>query len=161
MNSKGKKNKNRLQGENTHFLHQAKNESIRTIKTLLITHRRTPCLRETKTTTYTHRRTRGYTKVIERVLLTKARFTGLVHLLFNLPRSLKMSPISRVWSSLLLCMLALVVLKSQHGKKNILLVILAHLVGNINRIATRGALKFSTCYLYSLLYCYIYFIFYI
>ena len=48
-----------FQGENTHFLHQAKNISIRTIKTLLITHRRTPCLRETETTTYTHRRTRG------------------------------------------------------------------------------------------------------
>ena len=88
---KRKKNKNRLQGENTHFLHQAKNESIRTIKTLLITHRRTPRLRETETTTYTHRRTRGYTKVIERVLLTKAHFTGSVQLLFNLPRSLKMS----------------------------------------------------------------------
>ena len=104
------------------------------IKTLLITHRRTPCLRETETTTYTHRRTRGYTKVIERVLLTKARFTGSVQLLFNLPRSLKMSRISRVWSSLLLCMFALVVLKSQHGKKNILLVILAHLVGNIKAL---------------------------
>ena len=133
MNSKGKKYKNRLQGENTHILHQAKNESIRTIKTLLITHRRTPRLRETETTTYTHRRTRGYTKVIER-LLTKARFTGSVQLLFNLPRSLKMSRISRVWSSLLLCMFALVVLKSQHGKKNILLVILAHLVGNIKAL---------------------------
>ena len=57
----------------------------------------------------------------------KARFTGSAQLLFNLPRSLKMSPISRVWSSLLLCMFALVVLKSQHGKINILLVILAHL----------------------------------
>ena len=104
------------------------------IKTLLITHRRTPRLRETETTTYTHRRTRSYTKVTERVLLTKARFTGSVQLLFNLPRSLKMSPISRVWSSLLLCMFALVVLKSQHGKKNILLVILAHLVGNIKAL---------------------------
>ena len=134
MNSKGKKYKNRLQGENTHFLHQAKNESIRTIKTLLITHRRTPRLRETETTTYTHRRTRGYTKVIERVLLTKARFTGSVQLLFNLPRSLKISRISCVWSSLLLCMFALMVLKSQHGKKNILLVILAHLVGNIKAL---------------------------
>ena len=103
------------------------------IKTLLITHRRTPRLRETETTTYTHRRTRGYTKVIERVLLTKARFTGSVQLLFNLPRSLKMSRISRVWSSLLLCMFALVVLKSQHGKKNIL-VIFTHLVGNIKAL---------------------------
>ena len=73
-------------------------------------------------------------KVIERVLLTKARFTGSVQLLFNLPRSLKMSRISCVWSSLLLCMFALVVLKSQHGKKNILLVILAHLVGNIKEL---------------------------
>ena len=132
MNSKGKKYKNRIQGENTHFLHQAKNESIRTIKTLLITHRRTPRLRETETTTYTHQRTRGYTEVIERVLFTKAHFTGLVQLLFNLPRSLKMSRISRVWSSLLLCMFALVVLKSQHGKKNI--VILTHLVGNIKAL---------------------------
>ena len=70
------------------------------------------------------------------VLLTKARFTGSVQLLFNLPRSLKMSPTSRVWSSLLLCMFTLVVLKSQHGKKNI--VILTHLVGNIK---ARGALK--------------------
>ena len=72
-------------------------------------------------------------KVIERVLLTKARFTGSVQLLFNLPRSLKISPISRVWSSLLLCMFALVVLKSQHGKKNIL-VIPTHLVGNIKAL---------------------------
>ena len=31
-------------------------------------------------------------------------------------------------------MFALVVLKSQHGKKNILLVILAHLVGNIKAL---------------------------
>ena len=77
---------------------------------------------------YTSKNTRQK-KVIERVLLTKARFTGSVQLLFNLPRSLKMPPISRAWSSLLLCMFALVVLKSQHGKKNI--VILTHLVGNI------------------------------
>ena len=134
MNSKGKINENRLQGENTHFLHQAKNKSIRTIKTLLITHRKTPRLRETETTTYTHRRTQGYTEVIERVLLTKARFTGSVQLLFNLPCSFKMSRISRVWSSLLLYMFALVVLKSQHGKKNIVLVILAHLVGKIKAL---------------------------
>ena len=67
------------------------------------------------------------------VLLTKARFTGLVHLLFNLLGSLKVSPISRVWSSLLPYMFALLVLKSQHGKKNIL-VILTHLVGNIKAL---------------------------
>ena len=42
--------------------------------------------------------------------------------------------LSSVWSSLLLCMFALVVLKSQHGKKNILLVILTHLVGNIKAL---------------------------
>ena len=82
---------------------------------------------------YTSKNTRQK-KVIERVLLTKARFTGSVQLIFNLPCSLKMSPISHVWSSLLLCMFALVVLKSQHDKKNILLVILAHLVGNIKAL---------------------------
>ena len=71
-------------------------------------------------------------KVIEMVLLTKARFIGSVQLLFNLPCSMKMSPISHVWSSLLLCMFALIVLKSQHGKKNI--VILTHLVGNIKAL---------------------------
>ena len=47
----------------------------------------------------------------------QSSFYRFVQLLFNLPRSLKMSPISRVWSLLLLCMFALVVLKSQHGKK--------------------------------------------
>ena len=87
-------------------------------------------------------------KLIERLLLTKAYFTGSVQLLFNLRHSFKMSTTSRIWSSLLLCMFAFVVLKSQHGKKNI--VILTHLVGNIKSLIchvraspteVRGALK--------------------
>ena len=118
MNSKGKNIKINYKVRTPTSYIKLKNESIRTINNLLMTHRRTRGLRETETTTYTHRRTRGYMEVIERVLLTKAHFTGSVQLLFNLPCSLKMSRISRVWSSLLLCMFTLVFSKSQHGKKN-------------------------------------------
>ena len=132
MNSKGKNIKTDYKVRTPTSYIKLKTKALGRLRLFLLYMKNTR-LREIETTTYTHRRTRGLTKVIERVLLTKARFIGSMQVLFNLPRSLKMSPISHVWYSLLLCMFALMVLKSQHGKKNIL-VILTHLVGNIKAL---------------------------